>query len=473
MSIAGLFPGKEFVVYSFLNRLGIDRSVFFTLLMRLWSVCAGLVTIVLVTRFLSPALQGYYYTFNSLIALQIFVELGLTVVIIQFASHEMARLQWTDKGMLDGDPAAKRRLQSLTHFALTWFGVASLLMILLLLPAGWYFFSTTPANHGPVPDVGLPWALLVLTTGVNLMVSVVLSVLEGCGKVPQIAVLRMWQSVAAVSSSWLVLALGGNLYALGVNSLVTLVSAACWLAVNYRAFLRDILTGPRHLPGLDWRRELWPFQWRIALSWMSGYLIFHLFNPLLFASHGPVAAGQMGMSLTVISAMNGAALAWISTKAPTYGRLVASGEKEALDMLFWRGFLQSFAFLFVGVCGVSLLLSYLSLSGAPYAARVLPLPLFLLLGVVCLANHVVSSQAAYLRAHKQEPFMVVSLSSGLATLMLSLLLVPPFGAAGAVYSYAASALVVSLGGGTFVFFTKRKQWSSVAGAATTGAVSTT
>jgi len=452
--------GKEYLVDSFWARLGIDRAVFFTLLTRGWSIGAGLLTIVLVTRFLSPNLQGYYYTFNSLIALQIFVELGLTVVIVQFASHEMAHLAWTAEGTVSGNPQSKRRLQSLMHFALTWFGVAALLLVAVLLPVGWYFFGNAPPKGAPVPGVGWAWALLVIPTAVNLVVSAAVSVLEGCGKVEQIAVLRLWQSVFAVTASWLVLSFGGSLYALAANSLMTALLAAIWLYVKYRRFLRDILAKTTGLPGLDWRHELWPFQWRIALSWMSGYLIFHLFNPLLFASHGPVVAGQMGMSLTIISAMNGAAMAWISTKTPMYGQLVATRQVKALDTLFFRGFIQSFSFLLIGVCSVLLLFRYLSLAQSPYATRVLPLPLFSLLGLVCLANHIVYSEGAYLRAHKQEPFMALSIISGVATSILALLLVPPFGAAGAVYSYATSAMLICLCGGTVVFFRKRREWAS-------------
>jgi hypothetical protein len=32
--------------------------------------------------------QGFYYTFGSVLALQVFVKLGLVTVIVQMASHE-------------------------------------------------------------------------------------------------------------------------------------------------------------------------------------------------------------------------------------------------------------------------------------------------------------------------------------------------------------------------------------------------
>lgn len=439
--------------------LGIDRAIFFTLLARGWTVAAGLLTIVFVTRFLSPELQGYYYTFYSLIALQIFVELGLNFAIIQFASHEMAHLSWTPEATVSGNAESKRRLQSLMHFAVVWFGLAALLMIAVLLPLGIHFFGTASPEGTSVPKVGAPWSLLVVFSAANLIITAAVAVLEGCGKVTQVAILRLWQSVFSVTAVWIVLSLGGHLYALAANSMLTGLVGLTWLWIKYRAFFKDLFTHRTHLPGMNWRREIWPFQWRIALSWMSGYLIFQLFNPLLFATHGPGVAGKMGMSLQIIGAMNGAAMAWITTKTPTYGKLVATKQVYALDTLFFRGLAQSFGFLMAGVISVWLILFYLSTTGSPYAARVLPLPLFSLLLLVCLANHIVFAEAAYLRAHKLEPFMVLSVLTGVATTTLALLLIPPFGLDGAVYSYATTAILISLGGGTAVFFRKRRQWA--------------
>lgn len=438
---------------------GIDRAVFFTLLARGWAVGAGLLTIVFVTHFLSPELQGYYYTFYSLIALQIFVELGLAFAIVQFSSHEMAKLSWTPIGTVSGSPESKQRLQSLMRFAVSWFGVAALLMVAVLLPVGIYFFGTASPEGTSVPSVGAPWSFLVVFTAVNLIITAAIAVLEGCGKVTQVAIVRLWQSVFSVVAVWIVLSLGGHLYALVANSLMMALVGFTWLWVKYRVFFKDLFSHRTPLPGMNWRQEIWPFQWRIAVSWMSGYLIFQLFNPLLFTTHGPVVAGQMGMSLQIIGAMNGAAMAWISTKVPTYGQLVATKQTMALDALFFRGLTQSFGFLLVGVISVWLIFFYLSTTTSPYAARVLPLPLLTLLGLVCLANHIVFAEAAYLRAYKQEPFMVISVLSGVATATLALLLVPPFGAAGAVYSYTATALLIGLGGGTVIFFRKRREWA--------------
>lgn len=439
--------------------LGVDRAIFFTLLSRGWNVAAGLLTIVFVTHFLSPEVQGYYYTFFSLIALQVFAEMGLNLAIVQFASHEMAKLSWTEEETLSGSPEAKQRIRSLFNFIASWFGVVSLLMIAVLLPVGSYFFGLASTTGSPVLDVDAPWTLLVIFTAFNMLIAAVAALLEGCGKIVQVAMMRSVQVVFASAAVWIVLSLGGNLYALAASSLMTALVGSVWLWRRYRVFLKDLLRHRTPQQGMSWRHEIWPFQWRVATSAMSAYFILQLFTPLIFATHGPVMAGQMGMSMQIIAAINGIALAWITTKAPIFGQLVASKQTKALDLLFFRALTQSFGLLVGTVICVCLGLFYLSELGSPYAMRVLPLSLFVFLCIICLARHVVFAEASYMRAYKQEPFMVLSVVSAFVTAILAWVFIPPFGAAGAVYSYTFTCLTISLGMGSVIFFRKRAEWS--------------
>src|ERR1700689_1024216 len=121
--------------------LGLDRAVGFTVLARFWSSAAGLVTVALIARFLSPAEQGYYYTFGSLVALQIVFELGFSFVILQMASHERAHLTISPDYVNGGDPRGQPRLASVFQKSLRWYSIAAVLMAALLTPAGWHFFA--------------------------------------------------------------------------------------------------------------------------------------------------------------------------------------------------------------------------------------------------------------------------------------------------------------------------------------------
>ncbi len=68
-------------LHRFRHSLGLDQAVVFTgWRARGWSSLAGIGTLTLIARFLSPAEQGFYYTFSlPWSAMQIVFELGFSV----------------------------------------------------------------------------------------------------------------------------------------------------------------------------------------------------------------------------------------------------------------------------------------------------------------------------------------------------------------------------------------------------------
>ena len=68
------------------QKLGIDKAIFYFLLSRGLSISTALFTVFFIAKNLSPEEQGFYYTFGSIVALQVFFELGLTGIITQFVA---------------------------------------------------------------------------------------------------------------------------------------------------------------------------------------------------------------------------------------------------------------------------------------------------------------------------------------------------------------------------------------------------
>ena len=116
----------QMLLDSIRHRLGLDRAVIFTVLARGWASGSGLVTVVLIARFLSPAEQGYYYTYASLIALQMVFELGFSQVVMQLASHERAHLSIGPDGSVTGTETAHARLASVLQFSVRWYGAGAI-----------------------------------------------------------------------------------------------------------------------------------------------------------------------------------------------------------------------------------------------------------------------------------------------------------------------------------------------------------
>jgi hypothetical protein len=148
----------------------------------------------------------------------------------------------------------------------------------------------------------------------------------------------------------------------------------------------------------------------------------------------------------------------MSTKASPFGTLVARREFRALDRLFFRTLWQSILLLVVGAIVLLLGFAVVTQHFAHLAVRVLPLPIFAVLLATVLCNHVVFSEALYLRAHKREPFFPVSIAVGALTACSTILLGRLWGAAGVTLGYFCTSGIFGLAFGTYIFITKRKQW---------------
>ncbi len=433
--------------------LGIDRAIAYTIGQRAWSMLAAPITLLLISRFLTPEEQGFYYTFASVLGLQAVFELGFAFVLLQFTSHEMARLGWAPDGTVVGNPDAKAKLGAMLRVVLFWYGVVAALVVVAVLPAGLLFFGRRDA-----PDVDWhgPWVWVVVASAATLFLSPLFALLEGCGLVAEIALQRTAQSMLGNVMLWIALLAGFRLFAAPVLTTVVLACGVAWLLGRKRRFLRDLMV--TRGGSLSWREEIWPFQWRIAVSTLSGYLIFQLFNPILFSYRGAVEAGRMGMSITIMSAMQGTALAWVSTKSAPFGALVARRDFVTLDHLFFASLWRSLAA--VGVGGASFWLGAyaLRLLGIPFADRILPPVPLAFLVLTAIVNHILAAEALYLRAHKREPFIGISVAIAVLVTGSSFVLAPRFGAAGMTVASFLINTLVGLGIGTWIFVTKRREW---------------
>jgi O-antigen/teichoic acid export membrane protein len=434
--------------------LGIDRAVGWTVAARVWSMVAGPLSVILIASHLSAEEQGFYYTFASVVSFQTVFELGLGMVIVQFASHEKAFLEWRGDGTLTGSEVEKQRLATLFRKTLQWYTAATALAAAALLVGGTIFFAHRQTS---VEGWRAPWIAVAILAGAALFLTPFLSMIEGCGRIAEVARVRTWQVIASNLLGWSVLLAGGRLWASAAILGASLLVGSVWLLWTHRPFFSDLLR--TRGAGISWREEVWPFQWRIAISWISSYFTFHIFIPVLFSSRGPVAAGKMGMSLTLASAVFFVATSLVTTRMPRFGELIARRDFAALDAEFFPAMWRTFGAMALGAAallGGTLLLP--RIGGHRWSERLLePLPFALLLGTF-LINTIFFAEAVYLRAHKQEPLLGIFIASGIAVATCAVTLGRNYGATGMMLGYFLTTLVVSLGGGTWVFVRKRRQW---------------
>lgn len=436
-----------------LNKIGIDGAIFYASLARGFQGISGFVSLFFVVKYLTNVEQGFYYTFASVLAIQVFFELGLSGIITQYAAHEMVGLNWTN-GRLQGEEKNLSRLSSLLRFCVKWYAIAAVFLFIILQIIGYQFFQ----KFGKHPDIiwKMPWTILVFSTSISLFINPILSFIQGLGLVKSIEKIRFILQLANSMILWTLLVFGAKLYASAICSVITLIVLTITIIVKFRSTLIPIWKQFGSF-NIDFKKEIFPYQWKIALSWISGYFIFQLFNPVLFATEGATVAGQMGITLAVLNGILTLSISWVTTKVPMFSGLIAGENFTTLDNAFKKITLQSTIINFLGVAFFLFMVIGFRFSGLSYGNRFLPfVPLFCM-SVAIIINHIVGSLAIYLRCHKKEPFLIFSIVTGILCSLSTLILGKKFGVTGMTSGYLAIVICTSFWAFQ-IFQNKRVEW---------------
>jgi hypothetical protein len=239
-----------------------------------------------------------------------------------------------------------------------------------------------------------------------------------------------------------------------ISSLVVIIFL---LLSKYRNILLNIYKDLDEWKMNYWQ-EIFPFQYKIALSWISGYFIFQLFNPVLFANDGPIIAGQMGMSIAVLNGIAALSMSWIITKVPLFSELIAKREFDKLDIIFNRTVKQMMFIGFSIIIFFIITIYLLEFYNFHFADKLLSINYLILLSMVTMVNQLVFSWATYLRCHKKEPFLINSIVGGLLMSFSTIYLGNIYGINGVVYGYTVLTLFIGLPWAYLIFKKSRVEW---------------
>ncbi|MFT3902305.1 MAG: hypothetical protein QM727_03995 [Niabella sp.] len=438
-------------------KFGVDKAILYTSLVKILQALGGFVTLFLIGTFMSKEEQGFYYTFASVLAIQVFFELGLGGIISQFVAHEMAHLQIKDRVHVLGDLKHVSRLNSLLHFCFKWYSVFAILLFVVLQMAGYYFFSKYGRDY---PDVKwqIPWMIVAVGGALNLLLSPWMAVLQGMNKVKEMAKISLIQQLTVMFITWISLVLGAKLYISAINSMASvLVLLGLYIRSEYPALLLNLYK-TKLSEQISYAKEIFPLQWKIAVSWISGYFIFQFFNPIIFAFNGPVAAGKMGMTLTVLNAILFFTLTWTGTKVPLWSMFIARREFTELDASLKGVLKQSSIVCFIAISIAISCLFVFKLLNLPIYERFLPVGLCVLLFSSIPINNIITIWATYLRCFKKEPFLVQAVSIGLFSGLSTYITAKFFGVQYVVAGYVCITAFLSLPISYYIFKTKRIQY---------------
>jgi Na+-driven multidrug efflux pump len=151
---------------------------------------------------------------------------------------------------------------------------------------------------------------------------------------------------------------------------------------------------------------------------------------------------------------------WITTRAPEFGILISQKKYKELDRLLFYSGRVSVGIACLGSVIIFLFVFWLYHCCLPIAYRFLPpLPTFFFLCATILMQ-ISTSQSTYLRAHKKEPLMLLSLLSGIITALSVIIVGSRWGSLGIAVSYFAMVAFFGLPFGSIIWFRSRNTWHS-------------
>lgn len=438
------------------ERLQLDRSLGYALATRGWQALSGPVTIVLLIRSLTLAEQGVYYAFVGIVSIQAYFELGLLNVLVSYAGHESAAMNVAAKDDREGMPSpewtkAASCMRDLIRASFRWFSAASLLFAFAATAFGWLTLDGSDvAWQGPL-------ILLAPIAAVSVALAPGLAILEGAGYREQIYRYRFLQMVLGSLSVWTALLVGLKLYSLVIAA--TLQTAiGLYVVFGCKAgFFARYRSLPLSASHFSWVRDVLPLQWRMSLITAAFHFATQFLTVIVVWFHTDVAAAPLGMTLSITTAIQMLALAWVQTKYPLIAQLHGADQREQAGTLWRKTTLISSTLLIVAFAAFIVLIVAIPLFEPQLERRFVPPWQLALLSVGCLANHLTAVQGFYVLARRAAPLLRPSLIGAAAVATGVWLGGYHHAASGVIIGYTLGMTLVLLPLHTLAYFHFRRE----------------
>jgi O-antigen/teichoic acid export membrane protein len=167
----------------------------------------------------------------------------------------------------------------------------------------------------------------------------------------------------------------------------------------------------------NWTKDLLPLQIKIAISALSSFFAISTMTPMTFVFYGAEEAGRMGLSLTILLAVIGLTTVLVSVNFHKFGVLASNKDIKAMDKLVMR--LTLIVLILSTLLIISILISFYFVESLfpDILTRLMPMSSFIYFAIGMIFSSLGAPMGAYLRAHKIDPIMKISLISSIVVLI--------------------------------------------------------
>jgi len=266
------------------------------------------------------------------------------------------------------------------------------------------------------------WIAFSIISALSLLVSLFQSIYQGLDNISQVYRARTIGTLIIPSLGFVLLILNFSIWALIIPTIVSVsIMLLMLLKVGVR-FWAQVFRHKQHYE-YSWKKEIINLQTKYAISWMSGYAIFSLFVPVTFKMLGPEEAGKLGLLISLSTGITYLSTSWVDALIPKMNILVAQRNKVDLDKLYLGSVVRGYLLFLLGALTL-ITLVYCAEYYNFYSERILSLDLVVLYLFSELAIVKIGFLAKYLRAHRAEPFYLLSFINALLVIAIIVWLLP-------------------------------------------------
>lgn len=398
---------------------------------RIWSLLSGLLLVYVAASVLTEVEQGQFYTFLSLAAAQFFFDLGAGFVLANIAGREMADVGIDDPNDIEIDSFQK--LKPIIVFALRWSAVAGLVLIAVLGVVGYLLFSDGKPDAEYLTNI---WIVYVVFIAFTMIFHLFLRLFEGVGFVVEAALSRSIQSFVNIVCLYTFAVMGLGIASMVVAAVIALLVAILYFLLSSRQIRASFKKLAERTSDIKWVKDVLPFQTKVAMTWLSGYVIFQSQIPFLYRFAGPVEAGKLGIAVQILQALNTSVNIFLVYNIKNWTNLAKNNDIEALNRDFLKVLTLTVGLMITACAAILSVVFALDYFEFTIVERFPALSLLTVYAVAACFNQIFFALGYYFRARGEEPLWWLSVLASIGVLAIPLYLGDEFTVEAAIYSFS-------------------------------------
>ena len=382
-----------------------------------------IISIIFVAKFFSEKELGIYYLIMSLFGLQLISDLGFSKTMAVFISHESHKLK-LENNLLIGPVRSLSRVILVFNLVLTWFKKSSIILFLIYLFLGSFFFLYKDSNF----DLFKLWILLSLISCFSIFSPLIFGFFEGINNINRANIFSSAQLI--ISNLFFLLSIDKfGVYSILMKSIGGLVILLIYIYYHRKLF--EQLTVFRKVE-VKLKNQFRDQQKKFALTSIMSYLALGTFVPFSYYFISSEFSGKLGFSLQIVNTLSNFLFVFFTINYPLISQDIAERKyNSARDKFYFIIKIVLSLYLFGSLMFFALndLISFFTNN------RLLSTNFIIILfisGILLISVQLLSS---YLRLFKKEYFLKHAFFSAIFSITLLFTIGYNYSENGVVISY--------------------------------------